>query len=184
MAIPKSEEKYTYEDYLTWPDDERWELIHGIPYDMSPAPSRKHQDIVVEISRQISNYLKDKPCRLYTAPFDVRLESDTVVQPDLSVICDKNKLDDKGCNGAPDVIIEILSPSTAAKDMKIKLALYERHGVKEYWVVEPFEQMLLLFSLETGEQYGKPKTFLPPDKVESEAIKGLTVDLKEVFENI
>ena len=140
-----TKEKYTYGDYLTWCDEERWELIDGVPYNMTPAPSRAHQGISVELARQMANYLVGKTCRIYTAPFDVRLpkgeEKDerikTVVQPDLLVVCDESKLDDRGCKGAPDLIVEILSPHTAVKDMKTKRDLYERVGVEEYWLIDP-----------------------------------------------
>ena len=133
MAIPikKTDGKYNYADYLLWPDDERWELIEGIPYSMSPAPSRIHQEILMEISGQIRDYLKEKPCKVYPAPLDVRFaetdEADdaitTVVQPDILVVCDE----------------EILSPATSSKDMKEKFFLYEKYGVKEYWMVEPLD---------------------------------------------
>ena len=117
-------ERFTYGDYRRWPEEERWELIGGEVYDMCPAPTRIHQDFVVELAIQIGSFLRDKPCRLYIAPFDVRLpeadetddEVNTVVQPDVVVICDPAKLDDKGCRGAPDWIIEVLSPRTAVKD--------------------------------------------------------------------
>ena len=122
-----TKETYTYGDYLSWPDEERWELIDGIPHSMSPAPSRVHQEISMELARQIANHLIGKNCRVYAAPFDVRLpkggekdeQIETVVQPDLVVVCDESKLDERGCKGPPDLIIEILSPHTAAKDMKI-----------------------------------------------------------------
>ena len=124
----KLEERFTYGDYLTWDDGERWELIDGVPYNMSPAPTVRHQAISRELSTEFALYLRGKPCQLFAAPFEVRLpevdESDelveTVVQPDLSIICDKSKLDEAGCRGAPDLIVEILSPSTAHKDLKVK----------------------------------------------------------------
>ena len=137
--VAASQETFTYGDYEKWPEDRRRELIDGVPYDMTPAPSRKHQEILGEIYLQFANCLKNKSCKVYLAPFDVRLpqgaESEemirTVVQPDLTIVCDHSKLDDKGCLGAPDLAIEILSPHTAAKDLKIKLDLYERVAVKE-----------------------------------------------------
>ena len=168
MADPaiKNDRHYTYAEYRSWPDDERWELIDGVAYSMSPAPTRTHQGFVVELVRQIQNQLDDKPCRLYVAPFDVRLptaseadeQTDTVVQPDIAVICDPSKLDEKGCRGAPDWIIEILSPFTSRKDMAVKFELYRRHGVREYWIVEP------------GSKY-----------VQVYVLDGLTIDLKRVF---
>ena len=158
--------KYSYADYAQWPEDERWELIDGVPYAMT-APQRLHQDIVFELGRQIGNYLQGKPCKGYTAPFDVRLprqdEADakveTVVQPDLSVICDPSKLDKQGCRGAPDWIIEVLSPSTALKDMNTKRGLYERHGVQEYWIIHPEDRWTLIYTLDAQGRYGQPGVF-------------------------
>jgi len=141
MAIlkPNKDVKYTYKDYINWSDEESWEIIDGTLYNMSPAPTRRHQKISGELFAAIHSYLKDKTCEVYSAPFDVRLsinnENDdditNVVQPDISVICDLMKLDDKGCNGSPDLIVEIVSPSTLKKDLKEKFYLYEKVGVKE-----------------------------------------------------
>ena len=160
------QQKYTYADYAQWPEDERWELIDGVPYAMT-APQRLHQKIVSELSRQVGNYLQGKPCEVYVAPFDVRLprqdEADakveTVVQPDLSVICDPSKLDKQGCRGAPDWIIEVLSPSTALKDMNTKRGLYERHGVQEYWIIHPEDRWTLIYTLDAQGRYGQPGVF-------------------------
>ncbi len=143
VAVKERLGKFTYRDYLHWPDDERWELIDGVAYNMSPAPNRIHQKISGELHRQIANYLIGKQCEVYAAPFDVRLpatgekndEITTVVQPDITIVCDKSKLDKKGCKGSPDLVIEILSPYTAKKDMKEKHFLYEKFAVKEYWIV-------------------------------------------------
>ena len=158
--------KYSYADYAQWPEDERWELIDGVPYAMT-APQRLHQDIVFELGRQIGNYLQGKPCKGYTAPFDVRLprqdEADakveTVVQPDLNVICDPSKLDKQGCRGAPDWIVEVLSPSTALKDMDSKRGLYQRHGVQEYWIIHPEDRWILVYTLDAQGRYGQPGVF-------------------------
>ena len=155
---------FSYGDYCHWPDDERWELIDGEAFAMAPAPSRLHQELAVELTRQIANQLRDHPCRVYVAPFDVRLpkgdEADasvaTVVQPDLAVICDPAKLDDKGCRGAPDWIIEILSPYSAAHDQIRKRTLYERHGVREYWLVHPVDRILTIYRLTEDKTYVKP----------------------------
>ncbi len=162
----KLPQRYTYADYALWPDDQRWELINGEVYAMT-APQRLHQEIVFELGRQIGNYLQGKPCKAYTALFDVRLprknETDakveTVVQPDLSVICDPSKLDKLGCRGAPDWIIEVLSPSTALKDMNTKCSLYELHGVQEYWIIHPDDRWLLVYTLDAQGRYGKPDVF-------------------------
>lgn len=155
---------YTYRDYCTWPAEERWELIEGKAYGMTPAPSRLHQDVTGRLYAQILGLLGNHPCEIYIAPFDVRLPqgdeadelTDTVVQPDLAVICDHRKLDAKGCRGAPDWIIEVLSPATAAKDHIEKRALYERHGVKEYWLVHPADRVVMIYRLAQA-AYGKPE---------------------------
>jgi len=183
-------ERYSYADYLTWSDEERWELIDGTAYDMSPAPGVEHQRISMELSRQISLYLKGKPCQVFSAPFDVKFSEssnasdnycDTVVQPDLLVVCDKTKLDARGCNGAPDLIIEILSPSTAVKDLKIKFSLYERYGVKEYWMVHPAEQTLLIYKRDDSGKYGAAERYAGDDMVSVPMLGELIIDLGEVF---
>ncbi len=189
MVLPRKKEKiYTYGSYLTWPDDERWELIDGVAYDMSPAPTRRHQKILGALFYQFYDYLKDKPCKVYSAPFDVRLpegdEKDedvhTVVQADLLVVCDRNTLDENGCRGVPDLIVEIVSPSTASKDMKEKLSLYERHGVKEYWIVHPLENIVMVFILGENREYGKPKIYSETEKIKT-LQQGLIIDLGPVF---
>lgn len=154
-------QRFTYGDYAKWPEDERWELIDGVAYAMS-SPSRLHQFISGEIVFQIRSHLSDRRCDVYAAPFDVRLpendEADdnivTTVQPDISVICDSDKLDNKGCRGAPDWIVEILSPSTALQDLDRKRWLYERHGVKEYWIVHPTDRWVMIYTLGDDGQYG------------------------------
>jgi len=191
MALPaiKKGNGFTYGNYVTWPDDERWELIDGYAYNMSPAPSRRHQQISRELIIAIGVFLADKPCDVYDAPFDVRLPDtnevdelvENVVQPDIVVVCDEKKLDEKGCRGAPDLIIEILSPSTGAKDLKIKLGLYERHGVKEYWVVHPTDNTVMVFNLNKNKLYGRPVVYDEKDKITTPILKGLEIDLGLVF---
>lgn len=156
-------EHHTYADYCSWPDDVRYELIDGVAYAMGPAPVRRHQGILGEVFRQVANILDGSPCRPYIAPFDVRLpkadeidnDVDTVVQPDLVVICDRAKLDDKGCRGAPDWVVEVLSPSTAGHDQILKRALYQRVGVREYWLVHPVDRIVTIYTLNAG-SYGAP----------------------------
>lgn len=151
------QQHFTYGDYRQWPEGERWELIDGEAYACA-APTRVHQKLTVELTRQIANFLQDKPCEVYAAPFDLRLpekdEADdavqTVVQPDIVVVCDEHKLDDKGCRDAPDWIIEVLSPSTASRDHVQKKSLYERHGVREYWLVHPTDHVLTRYRLDNG----------------------------------
>ena len=141
MALQKLKEKeyYTYSDYCTWDDSERWELIDGVAYAMAP-PSIPHQGISVELSRQLSNFLQDKPCRVYTTP-GVRLNADaaddTVLIPDIVVVCDKSKIGENAINGAPDLVVEILSPSTKRFDVLEKFLQYQKAGVLEYWVIDP-----------------------------------------------
>ena len=183
------EERFTYGDYLKWDDDERWELIDGVPYNMSPAPKVAHQRLVAQLVRHFANYLDGKPCQVFPAPFDVRLpeagEADvvvaTVVQPDVTVICDKNKLDDAGCRGAPDLIIEILSPSTASKDLKVKFERYERAGVREYWVVEPEGKTVQIFMLGLDGRYGRPRVHVAGDLTKVGILPDLEIDLGSVF---
>lgn len=134
---------YTYADLLTWSKDERWELIDGVPYKMTPSPSRRHQEISTALMLAIGPFLAGSPCRLYHAPFDVRLpkphEDDrsttTVIQPDIVVVCDPKKLDQHGSIGSPTLVVEIISPATLMKDMNQKLHAYEQAGVPEYWVI-------------------------------------------------
>lgn len=180
---------YTYGDYTKWPDEERWELIDGVPYNMSPAPSRTHQKILGELYKQIAVYLTGKTCEVYIAPFDVRLpkgdEKDeqigTVVQPDLVVVCNREKLDERGCKGAPDLAIEVLSPYTAGKDMKIKLSLYERVGVKEYWIVDPMNKTVQVYQLEMEGIYGRPGIYTDTDHLKVGLFPDLEIDLSLVF---
>lgn len=180
--------RFNYADYCSWTEDERWELINGQAYAMSPAPTRIHREVVVELARQIGNYLQGNPCRVYVAPFDVRLpdrdEADdaveTVVQPGLAVICDPTKLDDKGCRGAPDWIVEVLSPATAAKDQIEKRYLYERHGVSEYWLVHPTDRVLFIYRM-GADGYGKPEIKSTAGSAAATAIPGFGDRLGQRF---
>ncbi|MBC7391423.1 MAG: Uma2 family endonuclease, partial [Opitutaceae bacterium] len=146
---------YTYADYLTWQFDGMVELIKGKIFNMSPAPGSYHQRVSGNIFKDFAVFLNKKPCKVFIAPFDVRLsmfrndqEILTVVQPDICVICDLSKIDEKGCNGTPDLMIEILSPSTKKKDVQDKFQLYEESGVQEYWIVYPLEKLVDVFLLE------------------------------------
>ena len=160
--------KYNYGNYCQWPDEERWELIDGVPYALT-TPSRLHQGVVFELAGQIGNSLRDSDshCEGYLAPFDVRLpkgdeaddQVDTVVQPDLLVVCDQAKLDEKGCRGAPDWIVEVTSPSTVLRDLGLKRDVYEKHGVQEYWIVHPSERWVMVYLLDEAGSYGKPDMF-------------------------
>jgi Uma2 family endonuclease len=192
MASPaEKNHKFTYGDYLEWLDGERWELIDGEVFNMTPAPSRTHQKSLGAIFTAFHTYLEDKSCEVYMAPFDVRLpEGDqseknitTVVQPDLTVICDPAKLDEKGCLGSPDLIIEIISPSTAAHDYIEKLALYERRQVPEYWIVHPVDKTAMVFQLNDNHEYGKPRIYAGDHQIQVGLFPDLVIDLKKVFKD-
>ena len=154
---------HTYGDYLTWPEDVRYELIAGVAYLMSPAPTVRHQSIAGEIFRQLANALESHRCQVLIAPVDVVLPRadevdervDTVVQPDLLVVCDPAKIGEKRVRGAPDLVVEVLSPATAAHDMVLKRRIYEQAGVREYWLIHPIDRVLTVYRLEDRE-FGKP----------------------------
>ncbi len=193
MSLPQSkigDAPVTYGEYLNWPEDERWEIIDGVLYDMSPAPSTKHQRVSRDLFVQIHSFLSEKPeCEAFFAPFDVRLpekdEADeaiiNVVQPDIVVICDLSKIDDKGCRGAPDWIIEVLSPFTSSKDHIAKRLLYERMGVREYWLVHPLDEMITIFILGADGKF-EPSVFQEgKGQIKVTALPDLTLDLDAVF---
>lgn len=192
MPTPKQNEniRFNYKLYQTWPEDERWELIEGEAYNMSPAPNTEHQNISGEIFGNIWQFLKDKQCRVFSAPFDIRLSEmdnpqeldiETVVQPDIVVICNKNKIDKKGCLGAPDIVVEILSPSTGYKDETSKLALYEKYGVREYWIVNPDAKYIMIYRLK-DDKYEKPEYLKDNDILASIVLEGLTIKLQDIFQ--
>lgn len=181
---------YTYADYLLWQFKERVELIKGKILKMSPAPNSFHQEISFGLSGIFYNFFKNKQCKVYAAPFDVRLinfkestsdnQITTVVQPDLCVICDRNKIDKKGCIGAPDLIIEILSPGNSKKEMDIKYDLYEENGVLEYWMVNPSEKTISIYVLQNGKYIGI-KPLIEDSKLKSPTFPDLTFAVKKVF---
>jgi len=181
---------YTYADYLLWHFKERVELIKGKILKMSPAPNSFHQDISMNLTIQIAKIIKNHSCKLYAAPFDVRLinfkestadnQITTVVQPDLCVICDRTKIDSKGCIGAPDLIIEILSPGNSKKEMDIKYDLYEENGVLEYWIVNPSEKTIAIYVLQDGRYIGI-KPLIEDSKLKSPTFPDLTFAVKKVF---
>lgn len=184
---------YTFADYLTWQFKERVEIIKGKLYKMA-MPSEKHQRISSHLHRIIANYLYRKPCRVYHPPFDVRLEKPphqrkakdksiyTVVQPDITVVGDLEKIDNKGCFGAPDLIIEILSPSTGSKDLKEKKEIYEFCEVPEYWIIHPLDETVAVYILNDQKKYVIDNIYASIDIIKSSVFKDLDVDLKDVFE--
>jgi len=185
-ALPKEEPYYTYADYREWELDEgeRFELIYGDAYAMS-APNTRHQEISGAIFNQFFNYLQGKPCKVFAAPFDVRLfykadeSDDTVVQPDISVICDRKKLGTEGCRGAPDLVIEILSPSNTAIEMGQKLELYRKAGVREYWVVDPENKSLTAYCFEKNLM--SIKGYNSTDTITAAIFPELNISLEQVF---
>lgn len=179
---------YTYADYLKWDFEERLELIRGRIFKMS-GPNRKHQTISLRLTLKISSFLQNN-CQLYVAPFDVRLpvknrkkdhEVTTVVQPDLCVICDESKLDERGCCGAPDLMVEILSPGNTRKEMRIKLKLYEESGVKEYWIISQVKENVKVYVLNETGKYTEAKKFDRGDRIASSTIQGLEFDTDDMF---
>lgn len=185
MPLPNPE-LYTYFDYARWKGDERYELIEGVPYLMAPAPSVLHQKISIRISHAIYDYLKGKKCSVFAAPFDVRLNGlgdmdDTVVQPDLSVICNPSKLDEKGCNGAPDMVVEILSPSTARHDSVTKYYLYKNSGIREYWIVDPELRTIAVHIFETGRY--NVAAYDEMEKLSVYVLDNCEIFLKDIFED-
>lgn len=183
----EQDKHYTYRDYLTWPDDFRCELIDGKIYLMTPAPLLAHQDVAGEIFTQAKLALRGKSCRAFIAPVDVRLPShaevdentDVVVQPDVFVVCDVGKLDRRGVRGAPDWVVEVLSPSTAGKDQIEKRRIYERHGVLEYWLVHPTDRILTIYRLINGE-FGKPDIYPLEGQTPVAVLPGVTIDWNEL----
>ncbi len=183
--------KYSYADYLKWDMEEMVEIIKGKLYKWTAAPNRIHQKVATNLVTIINVFLFDKNCEVYSAPFDVRLpfkskkDEDifTVVQPDITVICDKSKLDYAGCIGAPDLIVEILSPSNNKKELRHKYEVYLESGVREYWVLQPVGQTLLIYTLKDGE-YIPSKLYCPGDVVKSEVLIGFELDLEKFFKEI
>lgn len=190
MAIPAGKLRYTFQDCLAWNRDEHMEIINGEAF-MMATPSRRHQEICFEIGRQIGNYLEGKQCRVYLAPFGVRLferegdrpeDVDTVVEPDISIVCDGSKLDERGCKGAPDFVAEVLSPSTQRQDQLVKLNLYQRAGVREYWIVDP-ENKTIRVMLQTDVGILQVHEVYKEDEVAKvNVLDGCFIELGKVFD--
>jgi Uma2 family endonuclease len=185
-ALVKEDRLWTYRDYREWDlkEGERYELIYGVAYAMA-ALNAYHQSILVALAANFYNFLQGKPCKVYPAPFDVRLfykedeSDDTVVQPDLTVICDEKKRGPEGCRGAPDLVVEILSPSNTVMEMDRKMSLYQKAGVREYWVVSPEEKLIHVHCF----QEGKPafRVYRAGDAALSDILPGLEIPLEPVF---
>ncbi|MBC6111922.1 Uma2 family endonuclease [Pedobacter fastidiosus] len=180
---------YSYANYLNWLFEDRVELIKGKIFKMSPAPSRVHQEISRNIFKPLVNFLDRKICKVYSAPFDVRFPKKskadqdvfTVLQPDICVICDKSKLDDRGCIGAPDLVVEILSPGNTKMELLNKYQVYEEFGVKEYWVVSQSDQSILIYTLNDSGKFQPSKIFTLSEKITSTVLPGFELELDDVF---
>lgn len=183
MGTPRKKEniRFTWTDYRAWPDDERWEIIDGVAYAMSPAPSTQHQRVALRLASRVERQLEGKLCRPFIAPTDVRLSDVDVVQPDILVVCDSAKVTPTHIEGAPDVVIEVLSPRTSAKDLRQKKALYERTGVREYVVVDPLEQYAIGF-LNGADGFDKGTVFAADEMLVFATLEGVEIPLWEVFE--
>lgn len=171
---------YTYADYLTWPDDERWEIIDGEAYAMTPAPTTTHQRIIGNIFTRVDQFFRGKPCVPFIAPTDVVLDDRNIVQPDILVVCEPSKITQKNIQGAPDLVIEILSPSTSVKDRREKKLLYERFGVLEYIIIDPFGEAAERFALIEG-RYAASDIVNWDEVLKSTAFPELHLQLWEVF---
>jgi Uma2 family endonuclease len=180
-ALAQPADRFTWIDYRSWPDDERWELIDGVAYAMSAAPSIRHQDVVSRLFIRIELPLRGKPCRPFFAPTDVKLSESDVVQPDILVVCDPAKITPGHIEGAPDLIVEVLSPGTSVKDLRDKKALYERAGVGEYLVVDPLEQYAIRFLL-GADGYDKGAVFAADEPLSLATLGAVEILLWEVFE--
>lgn len=190
MSLPKKNQPYTYADYLSWPEDVRAEIIDGVPF-MHASPSRIHQEILSEMHRQIANFLVGTDCKVYPAPFHVVLsleneeeqDSKDVFEPDITIVCDAAKLDDDGCKGSPDLVMEITSPSTARKDKIEKFNKYEQAGIKEYWIIGPQDKVVSVFTLDENHRFGRPGVYSEKDKVNVSIIDKMVIELNMVFSN-
>jgi len=179
-SVTKSEKHYTYDDYLTWSDDQRWEIVDGVSYAMA-SPTVRHQDILLNLASALRPFFRGRPCRLFIAPLDVVLSEDTVVQPDLLVVCDPKKITGACIRGVPDLVIEVLSPSSSWHDRLCKFKRYAAAGVKEYWLVSPDVATIEIFTLEDG-AFRIHEAFMQQERLQSALFPVLAFDMADVFE--
>ncbi len=172
---------FVWADYRSWDDDHRWEIIDGEAYAMSPAPTTRHQTILVELTAQFSGALRGRCCRPYVSPTDVKLSETDVVQPDLLVVCNPDQIKPTHIDGAPTLVVEVLSPSTAQRDRGIKMDAYARAGVQEVWLVTPWPQCVELFVLQ-NDRYVRHGAFIQTDTLKSPTVSELEIDLAPVFD--
>ena len=184
-AAVLADKRYTYEDYLNWPEDERVELIDGQIFVMS-APSRRHQELKRLLCQRFGIYLHGKDCEVFDAPFDVKIDfdigKDSVVQPDILIVCDKTKFDEKGLNGAPDLAVEVLSPSNRSHDLVRKYNKYLEVGVREYWIVDPMKEEVQVNNLSIDKQQYLNKTYQKGDEIKVQILDNLVINVTDLFE--
>lgn len=186
---PEFECSYTYADYIKWKIEDRLELFKGKIFKLA-APNTTHQVISGNLYLYLRTFLFKEACKVFIAPFDVRLpvknrkkdnEISTVVQPDLCVVCDPSKIDERGCCGAPDIMVEVLSPGNTRKEVKLKFELYEEAGIKEYWLVNPVEQNMIVYCLDDNNKFGGGKIYADGDMLESVILPGFQLNVSDVF---
>ncbi|GAN34636.1 MAG: Uma2 family endonuclease [Candidatus Brocadia sp. AMX2] len=181
-SVKKSDQKYTWDDYLTWPEHERWEIIDGVAYNMTPAPSVRHQIVAGKFFSRLEQKLANKTCKPFIVPVDVILSEYNIVQPDVFVVCDKNKIAEANIKGSPDLVVEVLSPATALMDLREKKRLYEKFAVKEYIVIDPLEEYVERFCLGADGTYNKGEVFGSQEVLQFKSVEGTEVNLWEIFE--
>ena len=187
-STKRKQQRYSYADYLTWDDDNRYEIIDGEVFDMT-SPNFTHQSISGELFRQMANFFEDKPCKVISAPFDVILTKNakkdeeifTVVQPDIMVVCDPKKIEERGIVGAPDLVVEIISPSTSSKDNIIKRRIYEQAGVKEFWLISPLERLIRVNKLGKDGLFGREDIYDDTAEIAIAQFAGLSIDCRRLF---
>jgi Uma2 family endonuclease len=181
MAQTARQLGYTWEEYRQWPDDERWEIINGEAFNMSPAPSPRHQMIASRLTSKMDGFFQVKKCRVLSSPIDIKLSEEDIVQPDLVVVCDPAQIKSTHIEGAPALAVEILSPSTSIHDRNRKRALYARAGVREYWIVTPFPSLVEILLLR-DKQYVIAAAYEKSETLQSPTFPDLRIALGEVFD--
>jgi len=182
IAVPAIPSRFSWADYRQWPDGERWELIDGQAWAMAPAPSIKHQTVAGQCYARLELFLRGKPCRPFIAPTDVKLSEYDVVQPDVLVVCDPDKITQTHIEGAPDLVIEVLSPRTAARDLRDKRTLYEQAGVREYLVIDPLELYAVHFRRDDRGRFGEGRVIAAQESVSLATLADFMLPLWELFD--
>lgn len=182
LLMRKKDQKFSYQDYLSWPQEERWELINGKPYSMAPAPPVGHQKVVGNLYYILRSSLSGHLCQPFVSPIDVVLSDHDVVQPDILILCDEKKITKTNIQGPPDLIIEVLSQGSALRDKRDKKILYQRYQVREYLLIHPIERYVERFFLnENASLYGPGEVFGPEDTISLLSIRGIKIPLSEIF---